>query len=316
MIKSKMIQAHLRAAQAYALTSYAKRLQVGAVIVNQLTDQPVSAGWNGMPPGEPNICEHLVDGELVSKDNVVHAEINAMSKIPPKVPRDFLTLFCTDSPCPVCAQQIVSSGIRQVIFARRYRLDEGIIILLKGGIEVYDGVSEYVLESGKIALKPAEYSSEGILVCRNYREGIKVKPYGVGKHHKGWTQPEIDTVLYMFDDYASVEEIARKTDRSYSSICTLLSRRGLLSWASFQGYMISTFEGRKLYCRIDEIAHNKRAIEDYVEEWKPQIIFCWNRHKDIDKLIEEFPKISPLFLKRIVKSINSESGILNLFKAG
>lgn len=311
MIKHKMIMAHLRAAQAYAETSYAVRLQVGAVIVNQLTDQPVSAGWNGMPPGEPNICEHEVDGQLISKDTVVHAEINALSKIPPKLPRDFLTLFVTDSPCPVCAKRIAVEGIRQVIFTRRYRLDEGIKILLSNGVEVYHGPDkELKLLNGEIVEGDAFYSEDMILSCRNFREGAMVKPHGLAKHNVPWTFPERELVLEMFLADSSVEQIAQKTGRSYSSICSFLTRKSMLSWATHQGYMIGSRDGigfnRVLWCRIEQIAYNKKAIEDALKAAEPIIKdFMWD-HKgctlaDVQAM---FPHIAPIFLKRITKLNN------------
>lgn len=307
MIKQKMIKAHLRAAQAYAETSYAVRLQVGAVIVNQLTDQPVSAGWNGMPPGEPNICEHEVDGQLVSKDNVVHAEINALSKIPVSIPRNFLTLFVTDSPCPVCAQRIVESGIRQVIFTRRYRLDEGINILLKAGIEVYHG-SEYQLKSrgGAIVQVPAEYSDANILMCRNYVNGLTVKPYGLGNHNVYWSTEDIEIMMEMFNNGDTIEQIAERLDRSYSSICSRLCKDNYISWAANRGYMETNPKSgrREVWCSIYKINQNKKAIDDAVEELRPRVLEVWNKKPNIGTVMRLFPDVSPLFLKRICKVNN------------
>lgn len=310
MIKRKMIQAHLRAAQGYADTSYAKRLQVGAVIVNQLTDQPVSAGWNGMPPGVPNICEDEVDGVMVSKDNVVHAEINALKNIPKKLPHQFLTIFVTDSPCPVCAQKIVESGIKQVIFSRRYRLDGGISILLHEGVEVFHGsdVQLKLDDKGLVKEYPAEYSPENILLCRNYRSSTKARPHGLLKHWEMWSDREREMLYEMFWEGKSADEISSALDRSLSSVCTLLSRKGYVSWADNRGYMASEKGKRFLWCSQADITNNKRAIETAVKKLEPEVRLFIESNKGCkaDEVYNAFPTLARYFLNKIINSIKEK----------
>ncbi len=59
--------------------SYAKRLKVGCVIVKN--HSIISFGWNGMPTGYDNCCEDEVDGKLITKPEVQHAELNAIAKL-------------------------------------------------------------------------------------------------------------------------------------------------------------------------------------------------------------------------------------------
>lgn len=133
--KCRMLYAHMRAALAYGLASYAVRLQVGGLLVDPETDQPVCIGWNGTPPGEENICENETPQGLVSRDNVVHAETNMLMRMPKRGEFD---MFISDSPCVNCAQQIVNSRrVRAVFFHRRYRLDEGILYLANNGVKVF-----------------------------------------------------------------------------------------------------------------------------------------------------------------------------------
>ena len=70
---------YMRIAQIAAERSYAKRLKVGCVIVKN--HSIISFGWNGMPTGYDNCCEMEVDGKLVTRPEVQHAELNAIAKL-------------------------------------------------------------------------------------------------------------------------------------------------------------------------------------------------------------------------------------------
>ena len=69
---------YMTIAQIAAQRSYAKRLKVGCVIVKN--HSIISFGWNGMPTGYDNCCEYEVDGKLVTRPEVQHAELNAIAK--------------------------------------------------------------------------------------------------------------------------------------------------------------------------------------------------------------------------------------------
>ena len=55
---TKWNEAHMRTAENYASLSSAKRLKVGCVIVKD--NRIISIGYNGMPSGWDNNCEHEV----------------------------------------------------------------------------------------------------------------------------------------------------------------------------------------------------------------------------------------------------------------
>lgn len=150
-IRPRMLFAHMRAAQAYADTSYARRLQVGCVIVDPRTDQPLSIGWNGTAPGAPNVCEQEVDGQLVSV-GVIHAEENALNKIPEYAKNwQGLVMFVTHSPCPECTKRIISSGqIQKVIYKNQYRITDGIVEMINAGIHVYQMIGDQFVLYHKI----------------------------------------------------------------------------------------------------------------------------------------------------------------------
>ena len=135
-MKPKFQQLYMDWALRTAELSYAKRLQVGAVIVKD--DTVISYGYNGMPAGWDNNCETTnADGTLTTRPEVLHAESNAIAKLA-KSPNSGLgaDLFVTHSPCIHCAKLIFQSGITRVYFNEHYRDDEGIRFLKNSNIDV------------------------------------------------------------------------------------------------------------------------------------------------------------------------------------
>lgn len=134
-MKDKHIKAHMQAAEVYAGLSTAKRLQVGCVIVQNNTI--IGIGYNGMPSGWTNDCESIVDGELKTKPEVLHAETNAIAKVARSTNSSIdSTLFVTHAPCIDCAKLIYQSGINSVFYRNSYRSEDGITFLKKAGVEI------------------------------------------------------------------------------------------------------------------------------------------------------------------------------------
>lgn len=133
MNKSSILDCrYLRMAKIWAENSYCTRRQVGALIVKN--KMIISDGYNGTPSGFPNICEGE-DG--LTLPYVLHAEANAITKIARSGNNsDGATLYVTDAPCIECAKLIIQSGIKRVVYARSYRLTDGIELLTKASIEV------------------------------------------------------------------------------------------------------------------------------------------------------------------------------------
>lgn len=133
MNKSSILDCrYLRMAKIWAENSYCTRRQVGALIVKN--KMIISDGYNGTPSGFPNICEGE-DG--LTLPYVLHAEANAITKIARSGNNsDGATLYVTDAPCIECAKLIIQSGIKRVVYARSYRLTDGIELLTKAGIDV------------------------------------------------------------------------------------------------------------------------------------------------------------------------------------
>lgn len=123
---------YIRMASIWAENSYCTRRQVGALIVKN--QRIISDGYNGTPSGFENICE---DENNVTKPYVLHAEANAITKIArSNNSSDGATLYVTASPCIECAKLIIQSGIKRVVYSEKYRLEDGLELLQRAGIEV------------------------------------------------------------------------------------------------------------------------------------------------------------------------------------
>jgi dCMP deaminase len=145
-------------AERFSAMSYARRLNVGAVIVKN--DNIISFGWNGMPTGWDNNCEdefitydvretvsekeawsYNVDTKqyrrLKTKPEVLHAESNAIAKLTKSAnSSDGATMYCTHAPCIECSKLIFQSGIKKLYYRNQYRSQEGLKFLEKSGIDI------------------------------------------------------------------------------------------------------------------------------------------------------------------------------------
>ena len=159
----------MKVAELTSTLSYAKRLQVGAVIVDG--NKILATGYNGMPSGWDNNCESFeymsidaggwLDPEeiyerwpfveddmdpdlgyarryrLKTKDEVLHAETNAIAKVSASTESsEGATMFCTHAPCINCAKLIYQSGINSLYYRDTYRDIAGIEFLEKSGVSV------------------------------------------------------------------------------------------------------------------------------------------------------------------------------------
>lgn len=123
---------YLSMARIWAENSYCQRRKVGAIVVKD--KMIISDGYNGTPSGFENICE---DNEGVTKPYVLHAEANAITKLARSSNNsDGSTLYVTASPCIECSKLIIQAGIKRVVYGEKYRLEDGIELLKRAGIEV------------------------------------------------------------------------------------------------------------------------------------------------------------------------------------
>lgn len=166
-MRQKFIDYYMDVAERTSKLSSAIRRQVGAVIVKD--NRILSYGYNGMPTGWDNACEYkdYMSGDaggwlnpdeiyerwpleeydpkvesnrryrLVTKDEVLHAESNAIAKVSGSTESsEGATLFVTTAPCIHCAKMIFQSGIKSVFYRDAYRDDAGLEFLIKGEVSV------------------------------------------------------------------------------------------------------------------------------------------------------------------------------------
>ena len=90
-----------------------------------------------MPTGYDNCCEMEVNGQLVTRPEVQHAELNAIAKLAENgYSSKGAAIFITHSPCIHCALLIQKCGITEVYYHTLYRSSEGLEFLKRAGIRV------------------------------------------------------------------------------------------------------------------------------------------------------------------------------------
>ena len=142
-MKPKFIDYYMKVAELTSTLSYAKRLQVGSVIVKG--NKILATGYNGMPSGWDNECETVeiveidenFSKQLVTKREVLHSETNAIAKVSASTESsEGAAMFCTHAPCINCAKLIYQSGINSLYYRNTYRDTSGIEFLEKSGVVV------------------------------------------------------------------------------------------------------------------------------------------------------------------------------------
>ncbi len=114
--QQKLDKTFINIAKEVGTLSYCTRSKVGAVLVKD--GNVISFGYNGTPAGMDNGCEE----NNVTKDEVIHAEMNAILKAAKSGNAvDGSTLYLSLSPCQNCCKLIIQSGIKRVVYLEGYR---------------------------------------------------------------------------------------------------------------------------------------------------------------------------------------------------
>lgn len=150
---------YMEISEVVASMSYCERGQVGAVLVRD--NRIISTGVNGTVDGADNCCEMPCNvcngtGEVEEIDTritrtcprcqgdgkitngfTVHAEQNLITTCAKNgISTNNATLYVTMSPCPTCANLIVQSGIKKVIYKSKYKDTSGVQLMKSVGLEV------------------------------------------------------------------------------------------------------------------------------------------------------------------------------------
>ena len=115
--------------------SKARRSQVGACLVT--AHGTLLAGTNGTPSGTSNECEDEINGELVTKGSVIHAEKNCILLAAKEgVSCLGATIYISLSPCLQCAAMLKQVGITRVVYKDTYRDLTGVQYLMDNQVKV------------------------------------------------------------------------------------------------------------------------------------------------------------------------------------
>ena len=153
----------MKTALIWAEESYCERAQVGAVLAKD--NRIVVNSYNGTVSGADNCCEeevlrcqecdarfdednfnghyqcphcnNRVSKGTKTKNNVVHAEANAILFAAKNgIRTEGCTMYVTLAPCIECAKMIKQSGIARVVYDADYRKSAGLEFLKRNGVIV------------------------------------------------------------------------------------------------------------------------------------------------------------------------------------
>jgi len=133
----------MRIAQEVATRSTCIRRKVGAVLVRD--KRILTTGYNGPPSGLPH-CEkvgcmrdemNVPSGERHELCRGLHAEMNALlqAAIHGICVAD-ATLYCTSSPCSLCAKMLINVGVKRIYTNSEYPDKLARELLDSSGIEI------------------------------------------------------------------------------------------------------------------------------------------------------------------------------------
>lgn len=132
-------QAFMQTAEVWARRSTCCRRSIGCVIV--VNDRIVSTGYNGAPAGEPH-CDGVscVPPGQIGCTRALHAEYNAIERVPAEFLVTPKKMFVTESPCIACASRIIDGPIKNfthIYYLNEYRVDVGIKNIIISRIDVF-----------------------------------------------------------------------------------------------------------------------------------------------------------------------------------
>ena len=136
-MKKELNEVYMGAALLHGSLSKAIRAKVGAVLV---TNTGVMVpGFNGTPAGTDNACEYEQDGKLVTKDEVIHAELNTILKCAKEgISCVNSIVYCTLEPCLRCAAMLKQAGVSKVFYLQDYKENNrGAEYLKRYGVSVH-----------------------------------------------------------------------------------------------------------------------------------------------------------------------------------
>lgn len=119
------------------------RRQIGALLVKD--KHILATGYNGAPSGSAHCGEvgclreqlGVPSGERHELCRALHAEQNAIIQAAVQgISVAGSTLYCTTSPCSLCAKMLINAGVKRVVFDGVYPDERAMAFFKEAGVEV------------------------------------------------------------------------------------------------------------------------------------------------------------------------------------
>ncbi len=136
-------QYFLKVASVVGERATCRRHHMGAVAVKD--KHILTTGYNGAPAGQKDCLElgclrdelGIPSGERVEICRAIHAEQNVIIQAALHgVSLEGSTIYCTHTPCVLCAKMLVNAKIKRFVSFSKYNDDEFVKLFKEAGIEV------------------------------------------------------------------------------------------------------------------------------------------------------------------------------------
>lgn len=133
----------LKIASVVAERSTCRRHHMGAVAVRD--KHILTTGYNGAPAGQKDCLElgcirdemNIASGEKQETCRAIHAEQNVIIQAALHgISLEGSTIYCTHTPCILCAKMLVNARIKRFVSFRKYSDDRFIDLFKDAGIEI------------------------------------------------------------------------------------------------------------------------------------------------------------------------------------
>ena len=133
----------LKIASVVAERSTCRRHHMGAVAVRD--KHILTTGYNGAPAGQKDCLElgcirdemNIASGEKQETCRAIHAEQNVIIQAALHgISLEGSTIYCTHTPCILCAKMLVNAKIKRFVSFREYNDDRFIDLFREAGIEI------------------------------------------------------------------------------------------------------------------------------------------------------------------------------------
>ena len=132
LISEKDLRLYMKLVTVISHQSSATRAQVGCVIIDPASRNIMSFGYNGMPAGLSNTCEQ----HQVTKPEVIHAEINAITKLSwlQTCYNHGYVAIISHMPCLECSKMLLKAKITKIYYLQPYGDGRGVEYVQQHGV--------------------------------------------------------------------------------------------------------------------------------------------------------------------------------------